>query len=83
MRVGNEVVEVNMMTWPVKRDFRLRSEALRSLGDIGDILVMQRVAGSAVEYDVRVVAVGSADYEAMLARCDQSVRNSTKRFGYY
>lgn len=83
MRVANEVVEVNMMTWPVKHDFRLRSEALRSLGEIGDILVMERVAGAGIEYDVGVVAVGSADYEAMLARCDQSVRNSKKRFGYY
>ena len=32
MRVGNEIIEVNMMTWPVKHDFRLRSKVLRSLG---------------------------------------------------
>ena len=83
MRVGNEVVEVNMMTWPVKHDFRLRSERLRSLGSIGDILVMEKVDSAAFEYDVRLVQVGSANYEAMHAKCDQSVTNSKKRFGYF
>ncbi len=83
MRVGDEVVEVNMMTWPVKHDFRLRSETLRSLGGIGDILVMKKVGGTAFEYDVRVVSNGSTEYQTMLARCDQRVRNSTKRFGYF
>jgi HKD family nuclease len=28
MRIGGEVISVNMMTWPDKHDFRLRSEAL-------------------------------------------------------
>ena len=84
MRVGNEVVEVNMMTWPVKSDFRLRCEALRSLGGIGDILVMQKVDGAGgFEYDVGVVPVGAADYGETRAKCDQTVRNSKKRFGYF
>lgn len=83
MRVGKEVVEVNMMTWPVKHDFRLRSEALRSLGTVGDILVMEKVGSANFEYDVRVVLSGSAEYEATLARCDRTVRNSMKRFGYF
>ena len=83
MRVGNAVVAVNMMTWPVKHDFRLRSEALRSLGSIGDILVMEKVDDAAFEYDVAVVATGATDYQLVLTRCDQSVRNSKKRFGYF
>ena len=84
MRVGNEVVEVNMMTWPVKRDFRLRSEALRSLGSIGDILFVQKADGTGgFEYDVAVFPFGSPEYKWMHAKCDQTVRNSKKRFGYF
>ena len=83
MRVGNAIVAVNMMTWPVKHDFRLRSEVLRSIGNIGDILVMESVEGKDFEYDVSVVAAGSPEYEDMLAKCTQSVRNSVRRFGYF
>ena len=83
MRVGNAVVEVNMMTWPDRHDFRLRNEALRSLGNVGDILVMEKVEGASFEYNVRVVSVESGEYGATLARCDKTVRNSQKRFGYF
>ena len=35
---------MNMMEWlPTKHDLRLRSEALRSAGSVGDILRMERV----------------------------------------
>lgn len=83
MRVGNDVVEVNMMTWPVKHDFRLRSEALRSLGAIGDILLMEKVDTPTFEYLVVAIPAGSPEHEAMQAKCDQSVTNSKKRFGYF
>lgn len=83
MRVGSKVVKVNMMTWPVKHDFRLRSEALRSLGSIDDILVIEKVESDAFEYDVGVVSVESAEYEEVLKKCDQIVSNSKKRFGYF
>ena len=83
MRVGSEIVEVNMMTWPVKHDFRLRSEALRSLGDVGDILFMEKVDKPTYEYYVVAIPPGSPEYEAMRAKCDQSVTNSKKRFGYF
>ena len=73
----------DMMTWPVKGDFRLRCEALRSLGNIGDILVMEKAGGTSFEYDVSVVSAGSAEYGTTLAKCDQTVRNSKKRFGYF
>ena len=42
MRLGTGIVSVNMMTWPAKHDFRLRSEALRSAGNIGDILHLEK-----------------------------------------
>ena len=83
MRVGNEIVEVNMMTWPDKSDFRLRSEALRSLGAIDDILFMAKVDAPAFEYFVVAIPTGSPEYEAMRAKCDQSVPNSKRRFGYF
>ncbi|MCY4350415.1 MAG: hypothetical protein OXC25_11275 [Thiotrichales bacterium] len=83
MRVGDTVEPVNMMTWPVKRDFRLRSEALRRLGSIGDLLVMEKVDDADFEYDVEVIEDGTPEYETMQAKCDQTVRNSQKRFGYF
>ena len=83
MRIGNDVVEVNMMTWPVKSDFRLRSEALRSLGSVGDILVIEKVPSGTFDYDVSIVKSGSTEYATILEKCDQNVRNSRKVFGYF
>jgi hypothetical protein len=85
MRLGGGVATVNMMTWPVKHDFRLRSEALRSAGDVGDILRLERAAaGSAFDYEVEIVRQGTPDYARRLAQCVRVVRPpSRKRFGYY
>jgi len=84
MRVEGTVVTVNMMTWPVKRDFRLRSETLRSAGNVGDILKMELSDPSTgFEYDVEIVRQDSRDYERWLHRCVNAVRNSRKRYGYY
>ena len=83
MRVGSKIVEVRMMTWPVKHDFRLRSEELRSLGQIDDILVIQKVNQGAFEYDVKVVKPGESEYKSMMKKCDQNVPNSRKKFGYF
>lgn len=84
MRLGGEVVTVNMMTWPVKHDFRLRCEALRSAGNVGDILRMERVKPSAgYEYYVEVIPEGTSQHPAYLALCRNPVRNSRKRYGYY
>ena len=84
IRLGDSRVLINMMTWPDRRDFRLRSEALRSAGDIGDILRMEKVSSeSDFDYFVEVIPQGTERYEFCLSRCDQLVRNSRKRFGYY
>lgn len=45
MRIGVCVYNINMMTWPDKHDFRLRSEHLRSAGELGDILYIERSDG--------------------------------------
>jgi HKD family nuclease len=84
MRIGGELVMVNMMTWPVKHDFRLRSEALRSAGEVDDILRLEKLAeGAPYDYYVEIVPPGISDYEDYLALCSNPVRNSKKRWGYY
>ncbi|NET43979.1 hypothetical protein [Okeania sp. SIO2B3] len=84
MRVGITTVDVNMMTWPDKHDFRLRSEALRSAGNVGDILRVERTDGqSGFAYYVEIIPQGTLQYSQFLALCVNSVRNSKKRWGYY
>jgi len=83
MRIGTTIVEVNMMTWPDKHDFRLRSEQLRSAGNIGDILYLERSDGlSGFTYYVEVIPAGSAKYPQHLAYCVNAVRNSKRVWGY-
>lgn len=83
MRIGTAVVDVNMMTWPAKHDFRLRSEQLRSAGNIGDILYMERSDGkSGFTYYVEVIPEGSARHGQYLTLCINNVRNSTRKWGY-
>ena len=84
IRLGSEVVSVNMMTWPDKHDFRLRSEALRSAGSVGDLLRMEKAEpGAGYEYYVEVIPQGTSHHPVYLALCRQSVRNSRKKYGYY
>jgi hypothetical protein len=84
MRLGGNIIEVNMMTWPVKHDFRLRSEALRSAGDIGDILRIEKVKeGSEFSFYVEIVPQHTSQYGHYLALCKNPTRNSQKRWGYF
>ena len=84
MRLGTNIVSVNMMTWPIKHDFRLRSEALRSAGKIGDILHLEKVDPTiGFEYFAEVIPQGTSQYSSYLELCSQSVRNSQKTYGYY
>lgn len=84
IRLGEKVIGMNMMTWPDKRDFRLRSEELRSAGSVGDILRIERVNPlTGHEYDVEVIASETTRHSEYLDHCSRKVRNSKKRFGYY
>jgi HKD family nuclease len=84
MRIGTVTISVNMMTWPDKHDFRLRSEALRSAGSIGDIMRIEKVDPSkGFEYYVEVIPQGTTQHPVYLALCNHPVRNSKKRYGYY
>ena len=72
-----------MMTWPDKHDFRLRSEHLRSAGNIGDILYMERSDGaSGFSYYVEIIPQASIRYEQYLSQCINSVRHSKRLWGY-
>lgn len=84
MRIGADIVDVNMMTWPDKHDFRLRSEALRSAGNIEDILRIERADGkNGFTYYVEIIPQGTMHYEQYLFLCKNSVKNSQKKWGYY
>lgn len=83
MRIGTTIVDVNMMTWPDKSDFRLRSEHLRSAGSIGDILYMERSDGKGgFTYYVEVIPQSSARHAQYLAHCINPTKNSKKMWGY-
>ena len=84
VRLGEEVIAVNMMEWLPKHDLRLRSEALRSAGSVGDILRMERVERTNdYEYIFEIIATGADRHRMYLALCRHPVRNSEKRYGYY
>jgi HKD family nuclease len=84
IRLGTEIIEVNMMTWPRKHDFRLRNEKLRSAGRVRDILRIERADGIAdYEYNAEVVPRESTEYEYYWSLCDHATPNSERRWGYY
>jgi hypothetical protein len=83
MRIGTTIIDVNMMTWPDKSDFRLRSEHLRSAGSIGDILYMERSDGKGgFTYYVEVIPQNSARHAQYLMHCINPTKNSKKLWGY-
>src|SRR5205823_3137285 len=84
MRIGGDTIVVNMFGWKLKRDFRLRSESLRSAGQAGDILRIERAAGVAeFEYYVEIIPRATSQYEIYHSLCTHPTRNSSKLWGYY
>ena len=84
MNIIGHTAPVNMMTWPAKHDFRLRSEELRSAGKVGDILRIEKATLPApFDFVVMVVPEGSQDFEEYLALCNQKTPNSARVWGYY
>lgn len=84
-QIGPYIVPVNMMTWPEKHDFRLRNEVLRSAGQVGDILKIEKADGERFDYSVEVIPHDSPDYAYWHSLCHDRPRsrNSQKYFGYY
>ena len=85
MHLAGRTVSANMMTWPDKHDFRLRSAALRDAGHIGDILMIEKVEpGLDFEYYVEIIPGGTEQHVRHLIDCTGVVRGrSHKRYGYY
>ena len=85
MWLGTKVIDVNMMTWPPKHDFRLRSEALRSAGNIGDILRLEKVDSSiGFDYLVYIVPQGTMEYRHYITFCVHHAKGKSKKlWGYY
>jgi hypothetical protein len=83
MRIGG-IQSVRMFFNPRKGDFRLGNEALRSSGNVGDILHVRRVDPvNGFEYDIQVAPQGSPLFEQLAPFCNTQVLNSQKRFGYF
>lgn len=84
VRLGSQTIEVNMMTWPIRHDFRLRSETLRSAGKVDDVLRLERAPeGADFDYYAEIIPQGTSQYDYYIGLCDHPVRNSEKRWGYY
>jgi hypothetical protein len=84
MRVG-AVQLVRMFFNPRKGDFRLGNEALRSSGQVGDIILVRRVDPiNGFEYDVQVAPQGSPLFQQLAPFCNMRVvGRSPKLFGYF
>lgn len=84
MLVRGKVESINMMTWPLKHDFRLRSESLRRGSSPGDILRIERSDGTGgYQYVVEIISEEDVNYQELLALCTNDVPNSKKKWGYY
>ena len=85
VRMGRETFNVNVSYFHHRRDFRVRSERLRSAGRVGDILRLESAAnlGAGYDYYAEVISQGSPRFAAYDALCRSRVRGSQKRYGYY
>lgn len=85
MRFAGRTVLVNMMTWPDKHDFRLRSAALRDSGHVGDILRIEKVEPHLdFEYYVEIIPKDTEQHTRHLIHCTGVVPGkSRKRWGYF
>lgn len=69
---------------PKKTDIRIRSEQIRSAGDVGDImLVRQGLEGSGYDFEIKIIPVSSHQYDRYAARLVIPINNSKKKIGYF
>lgn len=83
--IGDQAHDATIWYNPVKRDIRIRAEAMRSAGRVGDILLLEQLTeGSDAEYRASVAEQGSETFAQLEAMCTVPVRPpSRKRFGYF
>jgi len=78
-----DVQEVRMYMYENSSDFRFYARPLINAGgDKGDIVRIRRIAAAHAEYECVLARQGTAEYEDWIKYCTQSVRQSTRRFGY-
>lgn len=82
IRIGGEIVTATIWYNSDKKDVRIRSEDLRSAGNVGDILYMEASSDPDFDYYVDVIPQGTSRHSEYLARCINPVRNSLKRWAY-
>lgn len=85
MRLGGDIINVNMFYNDVKKDLRLRSEALRSSGDVDDILKIEKTNGSqGFNYYVEIIPKSAGNYPQYRAACENKVKGTSRKYwGYY
>ena len=85
MLLGGDIINVNMFYNDVKKDLRLRSEALRSSGNINDIIKIEKTNGSqGFDYYVEIIPQSSGNYPNYRAACTNKVKGISKKYwGYY
>jgi len=85
VRLAGDIININMFYNPIKKDLRLRSEALRSSGDIDDIIKIEKTDGSqGFDYYAEIIPQSAGDYPLYRAACSQKVKSPSKKYwGYY
>lgn len=78
-------VEANFGFNPKKIDIRMRADALREAGNVGDILLIRKAPdGSAYQYDMEVISQSKTTFESYLAKLTNKVKPpSIKQYGYF
>jgi hypothetical protein len=75
--------EVRMYMYENSSDFRFYVRPLVNAGaDLGDVVRIRRIAESDAEFECVLARQGTPEYDNWIKSCTQSVRNSTRRFGY-
>lgn len=79
------LVEANFGFNPIKTDIRMRADALRGAGDVGDILLIRQAAsGSTYQYEMQVIRKTAANFNSYLAKLTHKVKSpSKKQYGYF
>lgn len=79
------LVDANFGFNPIKTDIRMRADALRGAGDVGDILLIRQAAsGTTYQYEMEVIRKTAANFNSYLAKLTTRVKPpSLKQYGYF
>ena len=75
--------EVRMYMYENSSDFRFYVRPLVNAGgNLGDVVRIRRIAELDAEYECVLARQGTPEYKEWIKACTQSVRSSTRHFGY-